>query len=273
VAFLAALFVLYLLTREELSDDTARAAVLFTAVFPTAFFFFAPYSESLFLLLALLTFWGARRRRWVLAAVAGALAALTRNVGVLLALPLAVEAFHQWRERPRLGGRPLAGFVAAAGPLLGAGAYLWYWHHRIGDWFAPIRVENGWQRVFASPITTIGRGTRLAFQYLGIYPGGYHLLDWMIAVPVLCLAAYGAVRFRPAYGVYVWVSILPPLAFIFESRPFMSFPRFALPLFPLSWALARLTERSRVRRELAIAVSASALGFLALLFVNWYYIF
>ena len=112
-----------------------------------------------------------------------------------------------------------------------------------------------------------------AWRFLGIYPGGYHLLDWLVAVPVLALAVWASVRLRPTYAVYVWASILAPLAFIFASRPLMSFPRFALPLFPIFWGAARLTEGRRVRRELAVAASATILGVLLLLFVAWYYVF
>src|SRR5581483_6042753 len=81
-SFAGALCALYLLTASDRSEPVARTTVLFLAVFPTAFFFFAPYSESLFLLLAVTAFWGARTRRWAVAGAAGALAALTRNVGI-----------------------------------------------------------------------------------------------------------------------------------------------------------------------------------------------
>ena len=80
-SFLGGLVVLYVLSRTELSEETARRAVLYVAIFPTAFFFFAPYSESTFFLLAVTTLWAARRQRWAIAALAGALAALTRSLG------------------------------------------------------------------------------------------------------------------------------------------------------------------------------------------------
>ena len=94
-----------------------------------------------------------------------------------------------------------------------------------------------------------------------------------MAIPVLGLAVWVSVKLRPAFAVYVWATILAPLAFIFTSRPLMSFPRFALPLFPIFWGAARLTEGRRVRRELAVAASATMLGVLLLLFVAWYYVF
>src|SRR5436190_6659379 len=57
VAFLGSLIVVYGLTWREYSEIVARRAVALIALFPTAFFFLAPYSESLFLLASLLTFW------------------------------------------------------------------------------------------------------------------------------------------------------------------------------------------------------------------------
>jgi len=84
---------------------------------------------------------------------------------------------------------------------------------------------------------------------------------------------YALVRFRATYGIYVWVSLLAPLSFIFASRPLMSVPRFALPLFPVYWSAARWTEGSRGRHELVLVASAMLLGVLLLLFVNWYYVF
>jgi mannosyltransferase PIG-V len=273
-AAFGALLLLYLLTRSELSEETARSAVLFAAIFPTAFFFLSPYSESLFLLLVVGSFLAARRRRWWLAALAGALAALTRNIGVLMALPLAVEAVHQAFESPA-EHRPRAWLPLAAslGPPAGAAVYLWYWRLRIHDWLAPIHQQNGWQRQLSGPVKTLTSATGDAFRFLGIYPGGYHLLDWLVAIPVLALAVYAVVNVRPSYSVYLWAGILAPMAFIFKDRPLMSFPRFALVLFPVYWAMARLTEGSRLRRELAVAASAAMLGLLLLLFVNWYYVF
>src|SRR5215831_14552461 len=56
-AFLGSLIVLYALTRLEYSEAVARKTVVLLAVFPSSFFFLAPYSESVFLLASLCTFW------------------------------------------------------------------------------------------------------------------------------------------------------------------------------------------------------------------------
>ncbi|HZP89618.1 MAG TPA: hypothetical protein VFC04_01330 [Actinomycetota bacterium] len=269
-AFAGGLCVLYLLTATERSEPVARTTVLFLAVFPTSFFFFAPYSESLFLLLCVTAFWGARTRRWVVAGIAGALAALTRNVGVVLAAALALEAVHQRVEHR---GSLVPGLAAAVVTGLGTLAYLAYWDIRVGDWLAPVHQQANWERVATWPWTTLATGTRDAFRYVGNANGGYWLLDWLVVVPVLVASAIALFRLRPSYGLYLWGSLLVPLSFVFRDRPLMSMPRFVLPLFPAFWVLAEASERGRLPRTVVVGVGAAGLGLLTLLFVNWYYIF
>lgn len=267
LSFLGALVVLHALTAMELGVTAARRTVLYVALFPTSFFFLAPYTESTFLLCAVVAFWAARRGRWGLAAAAGALAALTRGVGVVLAPALAVEAFHQRREKGGSLGPRLAG---AAGPAVGLLMYLAFWQVQAGDWTVPMRVQANWAREGASPLSAVWNGTRMAFD--GAY-GTWWLIDWLIVAPVLVLAIYGAVRLRPGYGAYAALSLLVPLCYVWPERPFMSMPRFALPVFPVFWALAMLVERRRIPHQLVVASSAAGLGLLTVLFVNWQAIF
>jgi Gpi18-like mannosyltransferase len=265
-----ALCVLYALTASELSIEAARRTVLLVALFPTSFFLFAPYSESLFLLLAVTAFWGARSRRWAAAGAAGALAALTRNVGFVLAPALLVEAFHQRAEGR---GSPYPGVAAAAATGLGTLAYLAYWQAKAGDWLAPVTQQANWQRTFSWPWATLANGTRDAFRYLGNTNGGYWLIDWLIVVPVVGASVYALFRYRPSYSIYLWAGLLIPSSYVFADRPLMSMPRFVLPLFPAFWGLAELTGRWRIPQKAVVAVGAAGLGLLLVLFVNWYYIF
>jgi mannosyltransferase PIG-V len=269
-SFAAALCVLYLLTAEERSVETARTTVVLMAIFPSALFFFAPYSEPVFLLAVVVAFRAARRRRWLVAGIAAVLAGLTRNVGIVLAPALFIEAMHQWREE---GRPPLPGIAAAAGPIIGAGLYVGYWYERIGDAFAPLHFQANWQRQFSWPWATLFHATKDVIDYAGAQEGGYWAIDWLIVVPFLAASLYAAVRYRPSYGVYLWGGLLIPLMYVFESRPLMSMPRFVLPLFPGFWAIVELCQRWRIPRSALIAASAVGLGCLMVLFVNWYYIF
>lgn len=99
LAFLGVMVLLYLVTVPLWGGRVAALAVLYLAIFPTAFYFFAPYNESLFLLFVLGCFLALQRRRWALAGALGGLAALTRAAGLFLILPYVVV---WWQASGRL---------------------------------------------------------------------------------------------------------------------------------------------------------------------------
>ena len=103
-------------------------------------------------------FWGARRRRWSVAGAAGALAALTRSIGIVIAPALVVEALHQRAERR---GPAWPGFLAAAATGGGlARRTSAYWGIRSGEWLAPITRQANWERTFSWPWVTLWRRDR-----------------------------------------------------------------------------------------------------------------
>lgn len=268
-AFLLALVVLYDLTARELSERVARTTIVYVAVFPTSFFFLAPYSESTFLLLSVATFWFARRDRWALAALAGVLAALTRSIGIVLAPALVVMAF----ERSRRGGGSLWGRVAAgASVLLGPLAYLAWWAVARGDALAPLDAQASWQRELSFPLTTLARAIRLAAD-VGIVNQGYWIIDVLVTGVVVVAVVAGWRRLPVGYLVYSLGSLLLPLSYPFPDRPLLSMPRFVAVLFPAFWVMADASERGRLPHTAVVATFAAGLGLLAVLFMNWWYIF
>ncbi len=106
VAYLAAMVGLDRLVTRDVDHETARWTLVLISVFPTAFFFFAPFTESLFLATAVWAIIGARERIWLLAAAAGFLAALTRIQGVFLVLAIGWEVLASVGD-----ARPSAGTV------------------------------------------------------------------------------------------------------------------------------------------------------------------
>jgi hypothetical protein len=264
-SFLGALVVLYGLTTLEFSEATARTAVLLVAIFPTSFFFLAPYSESTFLLLAVTAFWCARRDRWALAALAAALAAMTRSIGIVLAPALLVEAVQQHRERGvPLFPRAAAAAATVAGPL----AYFAYWQIRFGDLMAPIDAQRQWQRVATFPIKTLSDAVVTAYRFRSVW-----LIDLVVVGVIVLGAVIGLFRLRPGYSLFTWAGLLVPLSYPFPDRPLLSVPRFVTVLFPAFWVLADLAEHRRIPRTALVASFAAGLGLLTVLFINWYDIF
>src|SRR3954465_15444041 len=87
--------------------SVARRSVWLLALFPASLFFSAVYTEALFLALSVGSFLAARQGRWWLAGLLGGLAAATRNVGVMLLIPLVILYLAGPREdRPPDFGPP-----------------------------------------------------------------------------------------------------------------------------------------------------------------------
>jgi hypothetical protein len=272
VALVVALVLLYRLTEREFSTSMARKAVLYLCAFPTGFFLFAPYSESLFLALSIGAVYAARTRRWGLAALLGLLAALTRSPGVLLAVPLAVEALLQaraagpaWRERLRPLAAGAGASLATVGGLL---LYLGYWQVQADDWRRPIDLQrSGWGKESAWPWETLWAGAEVAVQFPGSNPGGYFLVDFLMVLLVMAAGVWVALRVRLTYAAYLWASVVFPLFLMWPGRPLLSLPRIYLVIFPTVWALARLAERFRAH-DAVLVVSAGAMTVLATMFAS-----
>jgi hypothetical protein len=76
---------------------------IFLMFFPTSFYFGSIYTESLFLFLIFLSFYFARKKRWVLSGIIGALASATRITGIFL-LP---ALLWEWNISNRITNKEL----------------------------------------------------------------------------------------------------------------------------------------------------------------------
>src|SRR5262249_52977135 len=125
----AALVLLDKLATIELGPRDARSTLVLVAFFPASFFFSAIYAESLFLLLSVATLLAARQGRWAWAGVAGGLAAVTRNSGVGLLLPvLRMFLYGPGADAPHA---PPGGAARGGPPSAGATRPWWRPRHRL----------------------------------------------------------------------------------------------------------------------------------------------
>ena len=263
LAFLGALLALFALTAEAFGDRVARRAIVVAAIFPTAFFFLAPYTESLFLLLSILAFREARHDRWGRVAVFGALAALTRSVGILLVPALMLEAI--WAGRSRGGGRALGARLAGAAAIaLGPVAWFAWWGVAHGNWLAPLEAQRDWRREVQPPWVSLGHAVEFAWTYQS-----YWLLDLVIVSLAIGGLALALPALRPSEAVYSALSLLLPLFDPFADRPLLSVPRFAVVVFPALWGLSGAGLGRNLPEPIVTSVLAAGWAISALLFVNW----
>ena len=242
VSFLLAVVALYELGRELLPEKTAYRAAALAAIFPMSFVFSMVYPEALALLAICAAGVWAFRGHWVPAALAAAVAALTRPEGVLLVLPLSVLA---WRRRATLTpdelGRAAAAALAAPVAFLTYPLYLGWSLH---NFFAWQQAEAAWHRSFRSD------GIARAFVDL---PTQLHAHPWLYR-DVALLPVYLALLVVAAHARVPWewigfgaLVVCLPLA----TGWVRSDARFGLLAVPVYWGLAH-----GARRPVVILVSA-----------------
>jgi hypothetical protein len=236
---------------------------------------FAPFTEALFLSFAVWTMIAARERRWALAALVGACAALTRIQGMFLALPIGWEAlaaagllaWRPWRDRrpPAIAWSHLiAGVASAVFPLLGFLAFISFSYVIAGQ--TPLTTQDAWGgRDFHMPWDVVAASWQWAFDHndpVQLVNIASLLLFSVALVPI-------ALRLPFSYVLYA----LPQVALLatrLQPTPLTSTARYLLVVFPTFIVLAMIPW-DRVKIGLAI-VSTLLLGLLVFEFQRGTYI-
>jgi hypothetical protein len=266
-SLLGALYLLHRLTALELDAGAARATVRLLAFAPVAYFFSAPHTESLFLLLSVGSLYAARRGHWAYAGLLAAAASGTRNVGAFLIVPLALMyvAESGWRPRPRLAWITLA--------PAGLVAFSVYLKLEVDDWRAwSNALVNFGRPESVNPLEGLRRGVAAAWDALeGSAPDDQQipiLLSFGFVV-FAAIAVVGVFRTLPfAYGAYSVALLVPTLTRPELVNPLVSFPRYTLVVFPLFMWLGLRCSRAGVTDRVVIAFTCLLAVFTAA-FATW----
>lgn len=269
-ALLGALFVLYQLAADSGGDQVARRTVLYLSIFPTAFFFFVAYNESLFVLLTVSVFLTLRRQQWWLAGVLGLLAALTRTAGVFLVVAYLYEL---WIVRERLlvsRRRLLFGFLPLLLIPLGTALYCVYCWHIRGNPFAFATLQYHWSRHLSWPWEGIWQSLFQLFwnQPFGSFYQAHVLLDFGATLAFIVLVVLGWRKLRLSYTLWAVLLMLSMLLNASVSQdPLMSDQRFVLEVFPAFITLAMLGVRHPRLHQAVLLFFPALLAILSLIFV------
>lgn len=203
-----------------------------------AIFLASVYTESVFIMLAVMTMYFSEKKWWGRAVITTALATATRVNGIFLALFLLVKML-------RSGSSKIISLVYSLLSLSGIFGYMLYLSSRVGDPLAWFRAQGAWGKAVATPLSTT-LSSYLKALSTDFVPDLTHLVvifEVVVTVLVITLFIYLLRRLTLdlAYWLYLALNIVLPLA----TGSLGSMPRFALVLFPLFVVIPRLPRVPR----------------------------
>jgi hypothetical protein len=269
IAALASFVMLYKLTDDQYGYLVARRAVLYLAGFPTAFYLFGAYTESLFLALVLGMFVSVKAKRWGLGSIIGGLAALTRPQGMLLVLPLAIEFILQYRRGE------IALKRAVSIPIVGAsGIAFWvFLAFKFGDPLIWFKVQSWWHRA-SWPWESIGAALGLVVNAQNAVDALISLPDGVFALLFLGFTLWSAFRLSSTFSAYMVVIVFPPLLGLTTYSPLLplaSMSRYVVVAFPAFILLGRAFGPS-LPQCLIVTLSFLLQTFWLILFAAWIFV-
>ncbi len=276
VAYFLALVYLYKLSQLEFDSQVASRAVVYLSVFPTAFFFLGVYTESLFLFFAVAAFYYARKGNWLAASIMGLLAALTKQLGLLLLLPLLYEYLAEREFAIRSVRRDV--LLLSLIPV-GILAFLLFRQFYIGDAFLVETYRLRWAVNASWPWSNIADSLAAIFN-TGRFPAlnpedtllrriFYNSFDLACVGLFLFLAIVSFRRLRLSYGLYMVSVLFVVLMQNFRPPyPIVALPRYVLVLFPGFMVLGAMVKNKTLHWAV-VAFSTMLLALFTAMFATW----
>jgi hypothetical protein len=289
IAFFLALYFLWHLVAQYHPQAVANRTLWLLAVFPLGVFWSALYTESLFLLLTVGCLLAARRGIWPLAGLLGAVAVLTRWIGIVMIGVLLVEWIAARRNIRDQHGQD-AQLPARQAPTwrdlgwvalipLALGGYALYVQAAFGNFGIVLQARTQLGQYLSFFPLTYARGVSLLWQSLTqtgpdrdvVLTLGYgnSLYMWLdLGLPIV-FALLGVIGWRRGWLLpsdLAWLAL--GMFFSLSSGTTFSVTRYLMPLWPAAIVLARLSMRWPNLGRAWLGASTALLAICAYLFAN-----
>lgn len=274
VLSLAALVILYGFLAHRVGTSASFWAVVLLAASPFGLFLLVPFSESLFLLLTVLTFVTTERSRWLLTGLCVGLGMITRPNGVALAIvPLVFGVSEAVRQPGWLRSqfpRAVGLLVASVPPAL----FLCHNAVKTGDAFYFTQATDWWGYEESSVWSNLWHNTGLqAAEFTTLPWHGFHRsqLDVIVLATSLIVWLLGLRVVPLHYSAYALAILMIPLL---AKDDLMSYSRYALLAWPL-FLIPVLWVRDRFRRLWLAPLALASLLLQRIAvgeFVNWHWV-
>jgi Gpi18-like mannosyltransferase len=257
--FLGGIYYFYKLVEIDYSKRVAFYSALALVIFPTSYFFNAPFTESLFLFLFSVGMYSARKQNWILAGLFSGLATFSRPSGFLILPAILTEWFlgkkREWRKLP----------IIIVPTIIAAFSYLYLNKVVYGNPFEFQKIlASHWQKYLASPIASIIDSWRIAFS--GGLTNYVIMVGWAESLTITLswiLIPFAFRYLRKSWAIFYVLSIL-----LFSSTSFiLSTPRYLLSIPPL-FLLIGLAGKNHLFKIVWGITSVALLFSLATLFTS-----
>ena len=262
LAYLCAALLFYKLAR-QIRDDHSYAfrSVVFLILFPTSFFFFAIYAESLSLLFSILAIYlvMVSTPRYILSGLALSIASAARPVGWLVNVVLITEFIRRrdfgfWNFF-KLG---LALLLSISSILL----FVYYLYTITGSFFSIPEATALWGRQWQIPFITYFLAFRNTFLISTLAQDWFlYVINWSdLIFTTFAIAMTGLALWRAWKGLFPWslsLYLLFSVTFLLSYQgldlvPLWGMTRWVGALFPLYLLLADLKPNSRLPQAIAL---------------------
>lgn len=272
ICFLIALIVLYDLIRQDYDEKISYRTLLYLVIFPASFYFISLYTESLFLLLILLSFKYGRKGKWLTASLFAMLSTAVRSVGIFMLPVLLTE--YLYKNKWKVKSLYPAITVITVIPL-GLLAFMGYLYFKEGDPLAFKYAQKAYSRHLCLPGVPILMSFKNLLQNLSD-KGDLILIfqffrEFFTGLMFFTLMFFSYKKIRPSYWIYAFLVFILPFSTAVGNEGLSGMPRYVLIIFPFFLILSKFGSNKKFHYAY---ISASFLTGILLtgFFSCWYWV-
>ena len=256
---------MYKLLALDYNKATAVRAIIYISVFPHSLFFGVMMNESMLLITSVATLYYIRKHNWPMVGIFGALAALSRMAGLLLAIPAAVEWLEHYKIIEKLRQKKIGEvwklfyqkglwiFLM----LLGTGIYLFCNYKTTGEWFKFLEYQK---TIWDNGAVYFGKGISIMAEYAAVTRTFALFALWLpevISVAfVIAMLIYGLRKHRNMYTSFLVIYIIINTGFAWP----ISIARYMTCAIPAFVILADFSDRHKWTEPIITTTMAITFG-------------
>lgn len=254
ISFLLSALLLFKIAGEIKNEEYAKRTIKYFFLFPTSFVFSGVFSEAPALLLMLMVLYFAKKRRWVLAGISGALSLIAKLTAGVIMLPLTIEALLSKKKIKDY----LWGILTVPVGLIGFFIYCFY---KTGNPFFYFSVKHaGWEASLVNPLRFFYRFWSLSDHSSYLYRESQLIFLFIVFEIILLIFSYKKLPF----SLWAYWFVLFIISLSGGLSVTLSIPRHALLFFPQYISLSYLTKKRSVDLFLSIFLISTQIVFMAL---------